>query len=407
MRRTTRRRACAVPGLVLAILATGACDVQTGGAANPGATEAPRSSAAVIRENESGPANPLVYGLTVPRGATQLGPIARWRSDRVIDAFAPELAAAATAQGVEAAVESTDDNPEGVAASTPPTTAPSSRPARDSFAVLTDPPSADVTAAVIRIDGDPTVAVTSMAAQVADLLPDTDLVPADLGSYCTITDRRVQGCALDVTGTTEAGIPLRVRLDVDPGNTETRTAPPAARQRPVMQILVENLADPTAPVDPSGDDPDLSDEVTGDVPDVIWPAMDLDAKASTPLLGAWTRPAGGTILLSSFTPGFVSLYLDRGREAAVVARQFATSGLSGTAAIGAATTMVRSDIVEELNEVDTTFRSTQPDGSTRIATHVVTARGHYVMMFVLPPGVAPGAVGSGSVGSVAEPTPAG
>src|SRR5699024_11564194 len=42
-------------------------------------------------EHESGPESPIAYGMSVPRGATQVGPLVRMRSQKLIDAYQPEL----------------------------------------------------------------------------------------------------------------------------------------------------------------------------------------------------------------------------------------------------------------------------------------------------------------------------
>ncbi|EFQ81858.1 hypothetical protein HMPREF0063_13060 [Aeromicrobium marinum DSM 15272] len=369
---TSRKGLAALGALVLAL---GGC--QTGAGAGSGATSSSAvTPSAAITEHESGPETPLDHGLLVPRGATQLGPLARYRSPRTIEAYQPDLAAAVSRRGVADALSAAGDNPDGVAAPEPPEGVVSSRPGRDSFELLEEPPEPDVTAAFMRIDGDPTVAVTSMVAQIADLLPEAGLDPADLTTYCSVVSERVQDCSLDVSGVTAGGEELRVQMAVDPGDVSTRISPPSSLTRPVMQVRIEETGDPRLDREGGDDDVDLSDEVVDPTSRVVWPAMDLDAPQATPLMNGWTRPPEATLLLSGFRPGFATLFLERGREAQQIARDFAGS-------LGPDVPVTR-DVVEELNEVDTTFTAVAPSGERAVATHVLTARGHYVLLSYTP-----------------------
>lgn len=356
-----------------------ACQQDTSDAQGP-TPEPATTGEAAIEEHESGPETPLGFGLQVPEGATQLGPLVRYRTDRLIAAYRPELDAALTRRGVNDAVRAAEANPEGVAEPVRPEVVTSSRPARDSFRLLDEPPTPDVTTAVMRVDGDPTDVVTSMARQIDELLPEAGLEPADLTTYCTVADERITSCLLTAAGTAESGEELAVTLSVDPGDVASRTAPPSAMTNPVMRISVELTGDPRVEPEPLPEDGD------GDVPDdqtdtepgprVVWPAMDLDAPQDTPLLNGWVKPADATLLLSSFTPSFVALHLERGRDADVVARDFAAS--LGPEAV------VSKDVAEQLNEVDTTYTATLPSGEQAVATWIATARGHYVLLSWTP-----------------------
>ena len=44
-----------------------------------------------VTEHESGPESPIAYGFQVPRGASQVGPLVRYRSDRLLRAYQTEL----------------------------------------------------------------------------------------------------------------------------------------------------------------------------------------------------------------------------------------------------------------------------------------------------------------------------
>lgn len=332
--------------------------------------------ASAISDHEAGPEGPLAYGLSVPKGGTQLGPLARYRSSRLISAYQNELIVALGERGVSDAARSAQANPEGVAQPEPPEVVKSSRPDDDTFAVLESPPSADVTAALIRLDGDPTDAVRSMVAQIAAVLPDAEIDPADFASYCTIEDERVTGCKLEVEGTAPNDRQLRISMYVDPGDVATRTAPPSSLTRPVMELRMEDLSDPRVAAETLDRAPDVSDHGSDDSARVVWPAMDLEAPQDSSLLNGWTRPDDATMLLSSFHPSFVSLFVPLSSDARQIARDYVES-------LGP-DTVVTVDSFEALNEVDVTFTATAADGSRAVATHVINARGSYVMLFYTP-----------------------
>jgi len=367
-----------------AVVVTGvlsACQVGGGtGSSSSGSTGTPSD----IAEHEAGPESPIISGLTVPEGAVQLGPLARIRSDRIIAAYQADLTVALTRQGVSDAVSAASSNPDGVLQPTPPVITKSGRPDDDTFALLEEPPPADITVAVIRLGESPTEAVQAVVSQVADLLPDAGVRPDDFASYCTVVDDRVTGCQLDAEGVTADDRELAISVSVDAGNLQTRVAAPSSQAQPVMEVRVEDLSDPRLerPAAESGDGEEPADEpapdaAEGSADDVIWPAMDTQAPADTPLLNGWVAPADAQILLSSYTPSFVSLYVPRSSDARAIARSYVES-LSPDAT-------VRSDSYEGLNEVDVTFTATAPDGSRAVGTHVITARGNYVMLFYSPP----------------------
>lgn len=363
-------------GCALAVLALASC--QTGSDSDNGSSPiATTTPAAAIAEHEAGPESPLAYGLIVPDGATQLGPLARSRSEQMIEAYQSELVTALAAQGVREAVRAANNNPDGVAQPEAPPIVKSGRPDDDTFALLEEPPGADITAAVVRLDRDPSAAVASMVQQIAEILPDAGVDPDDLASYCTVEDERVASCKLEAEGTTEDDRELAIAMYVDPGDVATRTAPPSSQMRPVMEIRIEDRSDPRVPRTDVARAPEVP-ESGGDASDrVVWPAMDLEAPQDTSLLYGWVRPEGATMLLSSFDPGFVSLYVPRAADAREIARSYVSGLAPGVA--------VTTDSYEGLNEVDVTFSATAPDGSRAVGTHVITARGNYVMLFHTPP----------------------
>src|SRR5690606_17004347 len=44
-----------------------------------------------IGSHESAPASPVAFGVSVPHGAVQLGPLVRWRSPELVKAFKVDL----------------------------------------------------------------------------------------------------------------------------------------------------------------------------------------------------------------------------------------------------------------------------------------------------------------------------
>ncbi|MFT4189444.1 MAG: hypothetical protein QM621_12785 [Aeromicrobium sp.] len=366
-------RARRIASALAAVGLLSAC--QLGGGASTGGPTPP----AEIVEHEGGPESPIMQGLTVPEGATQLGPLARFRSARLIAAYQPDLTVALARQGVNDAIGAARANPDGVQAETPPEITKTGRPDDDSFALLPDPPSADVTVALIRLDAsDPTEAVQSMATQIAALVPDSGLDPNDFTSYCAVADDRVRGCALEAEGLTNDDRLLNIQMDVDPGDLATRTAPPASLGLPVMQVRVEDLTDPQAEhTETVEESPAPVVEGGGETPDVVWPAMDVEAPKDTPLLdGTWVAPEDGTLLLSGFDPAFASYYAPSSAEAREIVRSYVAEAAPGA--------NVTEDSYEGLNEVSVTYSAPLAGGGSAVGVHVINARGNYVMLFRTP-----------------------
>lgn len=372
-----KRVASAALSAALVTVALAGCEIGSGDAGGgSGSASVPDE----ITAHESGPESPIINGLTVPEGAVQLGPLARYRSNRMIEAYQPDLTVALTRQGVSDAVSAARGNPDGVVSPEPPEITKSGRPDDDTFALLEEPPPADVTVAVIRLDAESSTGkseiVQALVAQIAALLPDADVDPEDFTSYCTVEDDRLTGCELEVAGVTGDGRNLAISMSVDPGNPETRIAPPSSLTRPVMEVRVQDFSDPRIERTATEVETEEPEPVRGELDDIIWPAMDTQAPADTPLLNGWVAPEGTLILLSSFQPEFVSLNVASSSEAREIARSYVES-LSPDVP-------VTLDSYEGLNEVDVTFSATAPDGERAVATHVITARGNYVMLFHTP-----------------------
>src|SRR5699024_11504150 len=86
---TTRRTVTAILAALMMVL-LGACTSKHE-AVDAHSIPQPSDSPVNANEHESGPESPIAYGMSVPRGATQVGPIVRMRSQKLIDAYQPEL----------------------------------------------------------------------------------------------------------------------------------------------------------------------------------------------------------------------------------------------------------------------------------------------------------------------------
>lgn len=370
-------RRIATPLLLVGVLALGACETRTQADPRPSAgasSSAAGASDADVTEHESGPQSPIIYGLEVPSGATQLGPLVRYRSAALIEAYQPELDAAEAAQQ---SGEEDGELPEGVEPTPTETTTPATRPSDDTFSLIDDAPRPDVTISLLRVDGSPTQVLRRLIAQVNAVIPDAKLDEDDLSTYCQSQDRRITGCTVDAEGKTADQRDIRITITADPGDVTTRTGYPAAKKRPVMTVRAQYVGDPrSGQLEPRASTAQVPRDVEGeDTSGLIWPSMDVSAPRDSPLLdGRWRVPATGTLLLSGERPRFAAVVADRVREADAIAEDFASS-------VGTPT----KDVVEDLNEISTTYTARGKDGGVARATFVLSARGSYAMLFYTPP----------------------
>jgi len=336
-----------------------------------------------VSEHESGPESPIAYGFQVPRGASQIGPLVRYRSARLQKAYQPELDAAQALK--DAGEQRRRDEAEAagrpLATSTPtPTTAPTS----DTYELLSDPPKPDTTISLMRVNGSPTAVLRAMLAQIDVILPKARIVRTDIGRYCEAEDRRITSCSLNVKGKTRNGRALAVSLAVDPGDATTRIAPPATNQRPVMYFRVAYIGDPRDGQMNRQHDSDIKVPTgvrTRDKSGLIWPRMDEDAKLASDFLNGWRAPSGAELLLSAYHPAFALLTTTRANDASNAAAKFAESIEEEP----------QVDVVEDLNEIVTTYTATSPDGTRALASYILSARGYYAVLFLDPPEVDPAA----------------
>jgi|SRR5665811_301329 len=331
-------------------------------------------------EHESGPESPIAYGLQVPRGAAQLGPLVRYRSAKLIAAYQPALDAAIKQKAAEDQLKADDAQKNGETVPTPAPT-PSTRPSDDTFKPIEDPPRPDSAVSLMRVDGKPSSVVTRMIRQIAAALPDNDIDTTNLGTYCTVKNNRYTGCRLDETGLTKDNREIRIVMTVDPGDLATRTSPPAAQTRPLMTLAVDYVGDPakgqlSAESTDLGELPSATDTQVQDK--VIWPRMDVDADLSATLLdGTWMVPENASLLLSGASPAFVVLHTVNGREADQIAQDFVAAHSDKDEPA--------KDVVEDLNEISTTYRANSTKkGLNATATYVLSGRGNYVMLFFTP-----------------------
>jgi len=360
------------------LVALAACEAGSSSESPEPQPTATTTKAPDLSEHESGPESPIAYGLFVPAGATQLGPLFRYRSSRLIAAYRPELQAAEAQRAAEQAAKVAEDETNGTPSPTP-TPTPTTRPSPDSFKLIEDPPRPDTSISLMRIDGDPSDVVRRMLAQIDAAIPDADLVLDDLSQYCASQDRRITSCRVVARGITEGDREIRVTMSVDAGDLATRTAPPAALTRPVMQVTAEYVGDPragqlgrdTGSLDGIADVRD-DDEKSG----LIWPKMDLDADASVPLVNGWTAPSSATLLLSGRTPQFAAMTTQRAVDADQIAEQYVLANSPRG-------TLIK-DVVEDLNSVSTTYAYRTKDGAIVRSVYILSARGNYTALFYTP-----------------------
>ena len=372
-----RRRAAVAVAAAALVAFTSGCDQGGNGLSPDPPSTSNRPAPTDVSEHESGPESPIAYGLQVPRGATQVGPLVRYRSERLIEAYKPELDAAQAQRDAEQQRRRTEAEAEGTPLP-PPTPTPTTEPSDDTFNLLETPPKPDTTISLMRIDGSPTESVRTMVAQIDTVLPEAGILRTDISTYCDERDRRITGCLVEAEGTTANGRDLKIRLDVDPGDMKTRTAPPSTNQNPVMTLKIEYVGDPRrGQVDRQGDgDIDVPRDVkTPDESGLIWPRMDEDAPPTTKLLNDWTAPLGSTMLLSGFAPDFAAMATTKALDADRIATTFAESVAKEPA----------KDVVEDLNEITTTYIAKGKNGEVAMASYVLSARGYYAMLFYTPP----------------------
>ena len=300
----------------------------------------------------------------------------RYRSDALVAAYQSDLDAALAEKKAEeeAALQ---EKLEAGETPTTPTPTPTNRPSDDTYDLLEEQPSPDVTISAMRIDGEPSDVVHRMLGQIAAVLPDNEIDPSDLPAYCPVQDGRFTGCHLAERGLTGGGRDVAITLDVAVGSIKTRTGFPASDGDPVMVLQIAYAGDPregqegkeTEGIDDMPD-PDAKAPAT----EAVWPRMDLAAPTDSPLLGGqWTLPEDATLLLSSDRPQFVMVQMPQFVQADQAARTWAS---------GAGEPVTNT--IEELNEITTTYTGRTADGSRAFGAYVATGRGAYAFLMRQP-----------------------
>ena len=171
---------------------------------------------------------PISYGIDVPEGAVQVGPLVRQRRAEVAEVI----------DGPSGRAESFENN------KLKPETRDPEQPT---------PP--DFTTAMLRIDGEPSEVVPRMLSELSDSLAGSDIDPEKWASYCTVDNGTFIGCRLHTRGTTDDDELIAVEFTVDPGDPKAKTAPAGSLLRPVIVLTLERLEKPDGENDREPNDP--------------------------------------------------------------------------------------------------------------------------------------------------------
>ncbi|HLR85748.1 MAG TPA: hypothetical protein VK059_12405 [Nocardioidaceae bacterium] len=220
-------------GLVMCALLAGAIACTS---EDPSADPPPTKNVAVdpddVIKHEAASGAPISFGIDVPDGAVQVGPLVRQRRAEVARVIGgpPRRAKAFENNGANDKTGPETRDPE-------------------------EPRPADFTTAMLRIDGEPSEVVQAMLAELDDSLAGSDIDPEHWRKYCTVTDGVYTGCRLHTHGTTDDDEQVAVEFTVDPGNTATKAAPAGSLLRPVMVLTLERIERPEGKGDQSALDP--------------------------------------------------------------------------------------------------------------------------------------------------------
>lgn len=340
-----------------------------------------------VAQHETGAESPIGYGLTIPSGATQLGPRVRRRSPELIAAYQEVLREFEKQQALEAAEEGGEQTPE-----TTPT--PNPFPTADTFDDLDEPPEPDVTTVLLRVDGDPAEVFQRMLSQVAEVLPGLGVEPKQWSQYCRAREGLYTGCKMAVAGRTVEGRGVRVTVTIDPGDVKTMTAPAGSEKQPVMTVTTVS----TDPIDTSDaiedDEPSPTPPSTPASPaspspiapkppvEATWPKMKKIAPSrprAELLTDRWKIRSYTTLLLSGQKPAFAMMVTGRRTNGDAVARSYVLAYSTK----GEPTR----DVVEDRTEIHITYRAkTGKNGPRVTATYTQAGRGNYITLFYHPPG---------------------
>lgn len=340
----------------------------------------------VVR-HEATAGTPISFGIEVPDGAVQVGPLIRQRRIEVNEVIEePEGRADAFGNGDE-----TDDD-----------VVPEARNPKEPL-----PP--DFTTALLRVDDDPSEVVKNTVSELADALPDRDIDPDKWADHCAVVNGMYTGCELEVSGKTEEDERISVELTVDPGDPKTKVAPAGSLLRPVITLTIEvqrpadddggnygddnrddneekpKNAENTSNVradDGSGDEPDNKgnngdngDTESENAPEPEWPSMKRERPAKPGdwiLTPKWKVRPNTEVILSGTAPKVAMLAVKDGADADAIARRYVNR-------FADVATTPKIDEVEDRNERSLTFTPRNDGSGPSVAvTAVATGRGNYI-----------------------------
>lgn len=391
-------RTAAVCLSMLVALVLSACDGSDPAPADSTSASSPPPRGSV-GQHEVLSGSPISFGLSVPGGATQLGPLVRRRSAGLVATYRELLAKAERLDAIKRQQAALAAAADGKTVSTP-TPTPSALPSRDSYTLLDAAPPPDLTTSMMRVDGSPDRVFQAVLEQVARSIPSLLLEPARWSQYCAATDGFYTGCTATFSGRTTDDKGVRIAVTLDPGDAATSTAPAGSDLRPVMTVTTyatdppdtsKALAD-TAPTTQPPSEATPSVPATSNTPGppapqgpevaARWPTMTTE-RPSAPgdpiLTSRWLMRDDETLLLSGDRPAFALVVIKRTTNADAVARSyvlpFSTAGRP------------RQDILEDRNEISTTYTAARRPGDPVVsATYVQSGRGNYVALSYRPVG---------------------
>ncbi|UPK75879.1 hypothetical protein MU582_04380 [Nocardioidaceae bacterium SCSIO 66511] len=388
-----------------------------------GPTDAPTKHVAVdpdeVERHEATSGTPISFGIDVPEGAVQVGPLIRQRR-----------------ADVQEVIDDVDGREDAFANDGDPAD-PADPETRDPD----EPALPDFTTAMLRVDGDPNEVVPAMLGELSDSLEGSEIDAEHWRDYCVVDDAQIMGCRLADRGTTDDDVHVAVELTVYPGDPKAKLAAAGSLLRPVLVLTLEQLgpraesgqrdradaqardaqnaldarkaeeaaiakerdkrkADNKSAAKPDkagvrdassdGDQPETDDPTSdGDEPDSDgsgdpeadkpdepkWPTMKRERPAEAGdwiLTPKWKIRPNTEVILSSATPKVAMLAVKDGADTEAIARRYVR-------AFADVATTPKIDEVEDRNERSITYTPRNDGSGPAIAvTAVATGRGNYI-----------------------------
>lgn len=171
-----------------------------------------------VARHETASGAPISFGIEIPDGAVQVGPLVRQRRTEVGEVIEGPSSRADAFQNDESDGE----------------TSPQTRDPEE-------PTPPDFTTAMLRIDGEPSEVVQRMLSELSDSLSGSGIDAEHWRKYCTVSGGVYTGCRMHARGTTEEDEHVAVEFTVDPGDPASKSAPAGSLLRPVMVLTLERL----------------------------------------------------------------------------------------------------------------------------------------------------------------------